>query len=61
MVRREGPWFICLSGYTAPVPQSRWIQDRQNLVSLYHDKAGLILGGGSDRSGRPPRVVGVTL
>jgi len=46
---RHGPWFVCLSAYTAPVPKSRWIQDRQNLVSIYHEKTGLILGGGNTK------------
>lgn len=46
---REGPWFACLSAYTAPIPTSRWIQDRQNLVSIYHDRTGLILGGGNTK------------
>lgn len=46
---RRGPWFACLSAYTAPVVQNRWIQDRQNLVSIYHDKVGLILGGGNTK------------
>ncbi|HOE10790.1 MAG TPA: hypothetical protein PLQ35_09405 [bacterium] len=46
---RRGPWFVCLSAYTAPVPTSRWIQDRQNLVSIFHDKVGLILGGGNTK------------
>ncbi len=49
MTLRKGPWFVCLSAYTAPVSTSRWIQDRQNLVSIYHDKNGLILGGGSTK------------
>lgn len=48
-VVREGPWFVCLSAYTAPVVKSRWIQDRQNLVSIYHDRLGLILGGGNTK------------
>jgi len=49
MTARHGPWFLCLSAYTAPAPKSRWIQDRQNLVSIYHDKTGLILGGGNTK------------
>lgn len=49
LVRREGPWFICMSGYTARVPNSRWIQDRQNMVSLYHDSTGVFLGGGNTK------------
>ena len=48
-VIEDGPWFVCLSAYTAPLPKSRWIQDRQNLVSVYHDKTGLILGGGNTK------------
>ena len=46
---RHGPWFICLSAYTTPIVKSRWIQDRQNFVSVYHDQAGLILGGGNTK------------
>ena len=46
---REGPWFICLSAYTAALDRSRWHQDRQNLVSIWHEKAGLILGGGNTK------------
>jgi len=46
---RQGPWFLCLSAYTSPVVQSRWIQDRQNLFSVYHDAAGVIIGGGNTK------------
>ena len=46
---RQGPWFICLSAYTAPVPPNRWHQDRQNLVSIWHKKVGLVLGGGNTK------------
>ncbi len=49
MTRREGPWFTCLSAYHTTVSRSRWYQDRQNLVSLFHDKVGLILGGGNTK------------
>jgi len=46
---RTGPWFICLSAYTAPIPKNRWIQDRQNIVSIYHEKVGVIIGGGNTK------------
>lgn len=46
---RRGPWFWCLSAYTAPVPTSRWIQDRQNFVSVFHDWPGVIVGGGNTK------------
>jgi len=49
MVHREGPWFVCLSTYHTEVPNNRWIQDRQNFVSLFHDRTGLILGGGNTK------------
>jgi hypothetical protein len=45
----RGPWFLCLSAYTAPVVASRWSQDRQNFVSIWHEKTGLILGGGNTK------------
>lgn len=49
LVQRKGPWFISLSAYHAPISTARWIQDRQNLVSIYHDRCGLILGGGNTK------------
>jgi hypothetical protein len=51
-VRRHGPWFLVLSAYTAPPATDgsrRWWMDRQNFVSVYHDKTGLILGGGNSK------------
>lgn len=48
-VIRQGPWFVCLSAYTAPIVKSRWTQDRQNFLSIYHDQVGLILGGGNTK------------
>ncbi|MCL6520023.1 MAG: hypothetical protein K6T99_09325 [Armatimonadetes bacterium] len=49
LIRRKGPWFICLSAYHCPIPKSRWLQDRQNLVSIFHDNCGLIVGGGNTK------------
>jgi hypothetical protein len=46
---RKGPWTVCLSAYTDPLHPSRWIQDRQNLISIHHRDVGLILGGGNTR------------
>lgn len=48
-VIRKGPWFICLSAYTTPIATNRWHQDRQNLVSIWHEKKGLVLGGGNTK------------
>jgi hypothetical protein len=49
LIHRKGPWFVCLSAYHCPIPGSRWLQDRQNLVSVFHDRYGLILGGGNTK------------
>lgn len=49
LIRRKGKWFVCLSAYHCPVPTNRWIQDRQNLVSIFHDGIGLIVGGGNTK------------
>ena len=46
---RDGPWFVCLSAFTAPVANNRWHQDRQSLVSVFHQRTGLILGGGNTK------------
>ncbi len=48
-ILHHGPWFVCLSAYTAPIPNSRWVQDRQNFVSIFHEETGLILGGGNTK------------
>ena len=48
-VLRQGPWFVCLSAYTTPLLENRWIQDRQNFVSIWHDKVELIIGGGNTK------------
>jgi len=49
LVRREGRWFVCISAYHCLVYGNRWIQDRQNFVSIYHDRCGLIVGGGNTK------------
>ncbi len=45
----KGPWFAAISAYTAESPDSRWIQDRQNFVSLFRDGVGVFAGGGNTR------------
>lgn len=49
LIVREDPWLLSLSAYCAPRTPNRFIQDRQNLLSLYHRDAGLILGGGNTK------------
>lgn len=48
-VVRNAPWCWCLSAYTSPQSSSRWIQDRQDFASLFHDRTGLLIGGGNTK------------
>ena len=49
LVVRDGSWFTTHSGFVCEPPQSRWYQDRQNLISVYHDRTRLIMGGGNTK------------
>ncbi|MFZ2644455.1 MAG: hypothetical protein WA117_25925 [Verrucomicrobiia bacterium] len=49
LVLRRKPWFICMSAFICDQSTSRWIQDRQNFVSIFHDRTGLIVGGGNTK------------
>jgi len=49
LIDREDPWLLSLSAYCCPRTRNRFIQDRQNLVSIYHRDAGLIIGGGNTK------------
>jgi len=49
VVCREQPWFGCLSAFACPPVASRWGQDRQAFLSLWHEEHGLILGGGNSK------------
>jgi hypothetical protein len=40
---------VAISAFTAPLIQRRWIQDRQNFVSVFHDGPGVIVGGGNTK------------
>ncbi|MHB8996625.1 MAG: hypothetical protein ACYC63_15370 [Armatimonadota bacterium] len=48
-IRRDKPWQWALSGYACPVPKSRWIQDRHNLLDISCDNLGLVAGGGNTK------------
>lgn len=52
LLRRQDGWFTCLSGIVTPPVESRWGQDRQNYLSLWHEATGLIAGGGNAK-GQP--------
>ncbi|MGE5531391.1 MAG: hypothetical protein ACM3VW_04650, partial [Bacteroidota bacterium] len=48
-IRRAKPWQWAISGYACPVPTSRWIQDRHNLLDVFCDGLGLVAGGGNTK------------
>ena len=50
ILTREGPWMGCLSAFVCPPTGSRWGQDRQQFLSLWHEDAGLVIGGGNSRN-----------
>lgn len=47
LIRRQDGWFTCISGVVTPAVESRWGQDRQSYLSVWHEKSGLIAGGGN--------------
>lgn len=49
IVGREGPWFACLSAFACPPVDARWGMDRQSFLSLWHERFGLVLGGGNSK------------
>jgi len=49
VIRRSKPWAWAFSGYACKPTGNRWIQDRQNLVDVYHDDLGLVVGGGNTK------------
>lgn len=50
LVRKQGPWFVALSAYTHDVAQGNpYHLERTQAMSVYHDRAGLIIGGGNDK------------
>jgi len=49
LIAREDPWLLSFSAYCCPRTPNRFIQDRQNLLSIYHRDSGLIVGGGNSK------------
>lgn len=50
IVWREGPWFVCASAFVSPPVASRWGQDRQSFLSVWHQDLGLVIGGGNSKN-----------
>ena len=49
IIRRASGWFYCLSGIVTPPADNRWGQDRQAFCSVWHERCGLVVGGGNSR------------
>lgn len=56
LIRRHGAWMLSVSGYGTPpesraaINNQRWIMTRSNCLSVWHDKLGVIIGGGHSKS-----------
>ncbi len=49
VIKRVKPWQWAFTGYACAPSTSRWVQDRQNLIDIYHDDIGLVAGGGNTK------------
>jgi hypothetical protein len=47
--KRIKPWQWTFTAYPCRPPVIRWVQDRQNLIDIYHDALGLVAGGGNTK------------
>jgi len=50
LARRQGPWHVALSGIFSDIPKecdNVYRMTRQSRIDLWHEKAGLLIGGGS--------------
>ncbi len=50
VMRREGPWWTALSGIVSTqAPRNRFYLDRQGHLSVFHEKAGLVISGANSK------------
>jgi len=50
LVRKAGPWFYALSAWAHPtLPGNPYHLERTQALSVYHEKVGLVIGGGNDK------------
>lgn len=47
---KQDDWYVCLSAFAAPRVDSRWGQDRQSFIGVWHKDSGLIVGGGNSKN-----------
>ena len=49
-LRKQGPWVVALSGQCSePWPDNQFCLDRQALVSVWHQQAGLVIDGSNSK------------
>jgi len=48
-IRKSGPWVVCLSGILSTPTLSQFYLDRQANLSVFHEKAGLIVTGANSK------------
>jgi len=56
LAARRGPWAVTLSGQRSEVPKlmrSVFRLDRQSRIELWHEKLGVVVGGGHNKPGQP--------
>lgn len=55
LIRRNGPWFVAVSGYSTPADRrtalgrQRFVNTRSNCLSVWNRATGLLIGGGNSR------------
>ena len=55
LIRRKGPWFVSVSGYSPPpnsrtaIGRQRFIMSRSNCLSIWHERINLLIGGGNSK------------
>lgn len=47
--KRIKPWQWTFTAFPSRPPRIRWVQDRQNMIDIYHDALGLVVGGGNTK------------
>jgi len=64
LARRQGPWHAVLSGVFSDIPKESdnvYRLTRQSRIDLWHEKIGLIIGGGSVHRSAPEQIANLFL
>jgi len=57
---RRGSWVVCLSGIISPPWEgNRFFLDRYTYLELWHEKLGVVIGGGNTK--RQPQIAGLLM